>query len=133
MTAGEREVELRSRAALDASVEHLSARVRSRLTQARHAALDELGRASRRKAGWRAAMPVAAFGAAAALAFGIWSWQPNGASLPTAPSAGSAAQFAGVTDEDLDFVLGEGLFEAALYADVSGSAGARTAGADPEG
>jgi anti-sigma-K factor RskA len=58
-------LEQRSKSLLDQSAEDLDARTRSRLTQARHAALEELRR-SRRSPVWRWA-PVAAMAAVAAV------------------------------------------------------------------
>lgn len=119
------EFERQSRAALEGSLEHLDARVRSRLTQARHAALDELGRASRQGAWWREAsghrawwrqtVPVAAFGAAAMLALSFWTLRPDGAGVPATSLQGIVV----ADGEDLDFVLGEDLFDAALFADAA--------------
>ncbi len=126
-----KEFEDRLRAALDESVAHLDGRVRSRLTQARHAALDEMQRRSRRAAWWRPAVPVAAFGAAAVIAIMTWTHRPEVAAPPTAATAardvllapeeamtpeaaGQGPALALLTGDDVDFLLGEDLFEAAL-------------------
>jgi hypothetical protein len=101
----ERDFEQQARAALEASVEPLDARVRSRLTQARHAALDELQRRSRRSA-WLIARAMG-FAAAAVVAVVLWTSGPavqdplNGAAL--------TAQAVAPTDE-LDFLLGEDVY-----------------------
>jgi len=65
-----RQFERRSRAAFDASVEDVDMRIRSRLTQARHAALDVASRTR----GPRWVFWAPAFGAAAALALGVALW-----------------------------------------------------------
>jgi len=55
--SAETEFERRTRALLQAGVEELSGHVRSRLTQARHAALDQ-GRAARRVPSWQRWLPA---------------------------------------------------------------------------
>ena len=97
--------EQRTREALEASVEHLDARVCSRLTQARHAALDELQRRARRPA-WLFA-PAAALAAAAVMAVVLWApW-----SATQAPPNGTALAALAVTSGDeLDFLLGEDVY-----------------------
>jgi hypothetical protein len=59
-----KEFEERARALLDESVTRVDARVRSRLNQARHAALEEI--ATRRRSFWRAPLFMPATGAVAA-------------------------------------------------------------------
>jgi hypothetical protein len=85
------ELERRSRELLLASTAALEARVRSRLTQARHAALAELGtragtRLFRVPGAW---LPAGAVTAAAVLAVAVWLAQPAtgpaGASLESSP------------------------------------------------
>lgn len=61
--------ESRSRAVFDDSVEALDAHTRSRLNQARQAALAELAQPSPWRRAW---LPAGAFAAAAALAVGLW-------------------------------------------------------------
>lgn len=116
--------ENRTRAALEASVLHLDGRVRSRLTRARHAALDEVRRAHRRRAIWWSLLPVATVGAAAVIAIVPWSQQPAGvapqmnvptAQVPTEPA--STSQFASTSGDEIDFLLGEDLFADALQAE----------------
>lgn len=125
------DIERSTRLALEASVAHLDARVRSRLTQARHAALDELRRRPSR--GWlsRAFVPAAALGASAVVAILLWSQRPDVASPPlatatpeqgvpapaiAAPEEGEApaAMLAAATSDDIAFVLGEDPFDAAF-------------------
>jgi len=87
------DIENRARAAFDASVERIDAATRSRLTQARHAALAELERPAARLASW---MPAAAVAAAAVLAVALWLG-PGGPGQPELP--GLAAP--GVEDLEL--------------------------------
>ncbi len=110
-------VERRTRAALEASVEHLDGRVRSRLTRARHAALDELRRREHHPIRWRLMAPAAAFGAAAAVAIVLWAQRAEG---PTAIANAPITAMAAVPSEDLDLVLGEDLFDSALALDEPG-------------
>ncbi len=109
------DIENQARAAFDASVEQIDAATRSRLTQARHAALAELERPGTRLASW---IPAAAMAAAAVLAVALWLG-PRGPGQPVLP--GLAAQ--AVEDlelisagEDLD-MLGE---EPEFYAWATG-------------
>jgi hypothetical protein len=71
---GQTALEQRSRALFRDSVERIDMRTRSRLTQARHAALDAAERA--RPRAWFMRMPVltSAAGVAAALALGVSLW-----------------------------------------------------------
>ena len=99
------DIEDRARAVFDASVERIDAATRSRLTQARHAALAELERPTALLASWKPAVVVAAV---AVLAVGLWLG-PGGPGQPELP--GLAVP--GVEDlelisagEDLD-MLGE--------------------------
>ncbi|MGE0583361.1 MAG: hypothetical protein AB7P31_14660 [Steroidobacteraceae bacterium] len=122
--------ETRSRAALEASVGQLDGRVRSRLTRARHAALDELQRAHRRRAAWWPLLPVATFGAAAVLAIALWTRQPEsvaprlGAPVAQATSAldpqGAGPRLASLSSDEVDFLLGEDIFDAALRVEPVG-------------
>ena len=67
--SAETEFERRTRALLQAGVEELSGHVRSRLTQARHAALDQ-GRAARRVPSWQRWLPAGA--AASVVLLALW-------------------------------------------------------------
>lgn len=87
-------MEERSKALFDGSIERLDARTRSRLTQARHAALDELRR-SRPRARW---LWVSAGGlTAVALAVLIGSWPGT---EPAAPRALPLEDFDLVADSE---------------------------------
>lgn len=85
----------RARAAFDASVDGLDAATRSRLTQARHAALAELERPRPRLAGW---LPAAALAASAVVAVGLWV-QLGAPGQP--PEGSGVASFVG---EDLELL-----------------------------
>ena len=102
------EFEKRSRELLDESASRLDGRTLSRLTQARHAALDRLERPAR--FGWRMWVPAGAAAAVALLV--VLAWQPGPSISPTAQavnpledldllSDGEAPDFA--EGEDLDF------------------------------
>jgi hypothetical protein len=90
-------LEKRSRELFDASVEDIDMRVRSRLTQARHAALEAV--AARPSGFFRATWVPSAAGitAAAVLAVALWFGAPHGSHGTTA--ADPQASF-----EDLDIV-----------------------------
>jgi ferric-dicitrate binding protein FerR (iron transport regulator) len=91
------EFEQHARALLEDSVQRVDGRIRSRLNQARHAAIEE---SSRRPALWRrfSLMPAASAVAAAALvAFVLWPHSHSGDSLNTEAS-GRASM------EDLDLL-----------------------------
>jgi hypothetical protein len=91
-------MELRSRELLQGSVEGLDMRVRSRLTQARHAALDAAAAARRRP--WflqtRIWTPAAGVTAAVLLGAALWFGSPAGNHAMTAADPASL--------EDLDIV-----------------------------
>jgi anti-sigma-K factor RskA len=89
--------EKRTRALLEQSVTRIDSRIRSRLNQARHAALAELER-PRRSPLWRsfALAPAAGVAAAVVLAVVLWASRP-GQMLPVPEGASSAM-------EDLDLV-----------------------------
>ena len=70
------EFEKRTQEILEESAGRLDGRTRSRLTQARHAALAQLAQPARHW--WRAYVPVGAAAAVAVLAVVIWSGQPSG-------------------------------------------------------
>ena len=80
--SAETEFERRTRALLQAGVEELSGHVRSRLTQARHAALDQ-GRAARRGPSWQRWLPACAAAAVVRLAL-LFSGVHLGAPAPMA-------------------------------------------------
>jgi negative regulator of sigma E activity len=67
--------EKRTREALDESAGRLDGRTRSRLTQARHAALAQLEHPQRHW--WRSFVPAGAAAAVAVLAVVIWSGSPE--------------------------------------------------------
>lgn len=92
-------LEERSRALFLDSVERIDMRTRSRLTQARHAALEAADRA--RPRAWFMRLPVltSAAGVAAAAVLGVSLWLGVPQSHHRATSADSAASF-----EDLDIV-----------------------------
>ena len=66
--------EKRTQQVLDESTARLDGRTLSRLTQARHAALDRLQQPERRA--WRSYLPAGAAAAAAVLAVVMWSRNP---------------------------------------------------------
>jgi len=72
--------EKRTRELLDESTARLDGRTQSRLTQARHTALDRLERPSR--FGWRTLVPAGAAAAVAMLA--VLMWRPDAPAVPTA-------------------------------------------------
>jgi hypothetical protein len=90
---GQHEFEKRTRELLDESASRLDGRTLSRLTQARHSALDQLGRPSR--SGWRMLVPAGAAAAVAVLA--VVMWQPDTQSIPATAQAVSPM-------EDLDLL-----------------------------
>lgn len=100
------EFEKRTRALLDESASRLDGRLQSRLTQARHAALDRLERPAR--FGWR--MLVPAGGAAVAL-LAVLLWQPDTQTLPaTAQAVNPLEDIELLTDADApDFAESEEL------------------------
>jgi hypothetical protein len=75
--------EKRTQEVLEESAERLDGHTRSRLTQARHAALAQLTQPARHW--WRAYVPAGAAAAVAVLAVVIWSGGP-----PTSPSGPAA-------------------------------------------
>lgn len=91
-----RELERKSRAAFDQSVESLDAASRSRLTRARARALEEL---QHRRAAWSSTWLPAGAAAAAALA-AVMLWQGEEGAVPASTPAFAAL-------EDLDIVAGD--------------------------
>jgi anti-sigma-K factor RskA len=69
--ADPKEFEKRTQEVLEESVARLDGRTRSRLTQARHAALAQLEQSARH--GWRSYVPAGAAAAVAVLAVVMWS------------------------------------------------------------
>jgi hypothetical protein len=96
------EFALRSRELLEESTERLDGRVRSRLTQARSAAIEE-ARRSRHGFAWRAWIPAGALAGAAALAVFLWSGAPQ--SPETSPIAVHGSL------DDLDIIVTDESFE----------------------
>jgi hypothetical protein len=78
------ELEARSKALFDDSVERLDGRTRSRLTQARHAALDELRAPRHRWFGFR--LPAAGLATIALAAVMLVTW--SGLRQPNVPGGG---------------------------------------------
>jgi len=97
-----RNIEGLARGVFDESVARIDGATRSRLTQARHAALAELQRPGLRLASW---LPAGAVAAAAVVAVVLWT-QPGPDGAP-APALAAADDFELITlGEDLD-LLGE--------------------------
>jgi hypothetical protein len=110
-----REIERKSRAAFDASVESGDAAARARLARARAAAIDELGR--RRFA--RPAIWLPAGAAAAALVAALLWRQEDAALAPVAPVLASEDVDLVTGGEDFD-LLGEDADFLAWAADAAG-------------
>jgi hypothetical protein len=90
--------EMRSRALFKDSVDGLDMRIRSRLTQARHAALEAASSGPRPwLSGWKMWTPAAGVTAAVALGFALWVGSPMGHHAATMADAQS-------NFEDLDLV-----------------------------
>jgi len=107
-------MESRARELFDESVEALDGRTRSRLTQARHAALAELGRRRVPAGAW---LPAGALAAAAVLAVALWSG-PGAEVRPPPVFAAAPADIELLTvADDLD-MLGE---DAEFYAWAAGN------------
>jgi hypothetical protein len=92
------EFEKRTRAVLEESVSRVDGRIRSRLNQARHAALDAVPNGRRSFFGERQRLPVTgAIAAALLVAVVMWTRTPD----PTLPVVADSAQ---TTFEDLDLL-----------------------------
>jgi hypothetical protein len=89
------DLERSTKRAFDDSVAALDAATRSRLTQARHRALDELS--SQQARGWRSSLLPAGVAAATALVALLFVWQP-----PVDPGAVQSESLS-----DLEILLGE--------------------------
>jgi hypothetical protein len=96
--------ESRTRETFRASVESLPARTRSRLTQARHAALEAAAHPNARSARLRIWAPAFAAACALVLAVALWTGMPQRALMPAAVEHHSAL-------EDLDIVASREDFE----------------------
>jgi hypothetical protein len=93
-------LEERSKALFENSVERLDARTRSRLTRARHAALDELRRSGPFRARWLWAPAGGVIvAAAAAVLIGVWPGVPPGS--PGSPPLEDLEVVAGAENFDL--------------------------------
>ena len=90
--------ELRSRALFQDSVDGLDMRIRSRLTQARSAALEATHRRRPWVFGWKMWMPAAGVTAAALLGLGLW------VGSPATHQAATMADAQSNNFEDLDLV-----------------------------
>ena len=90
------EFEKRARQVLEESTSRLDGRTLSRLTQSRHAALDQLQRPAR--AWWRSYVPAGA-AAAAVLAIIMWSGRPGSIVEPNNLTARAASPL-----EDIDLL-----------------------------
>jgi hypothetical protein len=98
MSEKNQEFEMRSRALFQDSVEGLDMRIRSRLTQARSAALEAAAQHRRRWLfGWKMWTPAAGVTAAAILGLSLWIGSPIGHQATTMADAQS-------NFEDLDLV-----------------------------
>jgi hypothetical protein len=91
----------RARELLAQSVEHLDGRVRSRLTQARHAALEEIEQRRGARA-WTSWVPAGAAAAIAVMAVTMWSQAPR----EVAPQARNA-----VVLEDIELLADGEMFD----------------------
>jgi hypothetical protein len=113
---GQPAFEERSRALFDESIEHVDSAIRSRLTQARYAALEAAARSGSRPWFLRAAGWTPAAGVAAALCLGVALWMGalsnhgltgDGANLDdldiVAASDGGSVDALDMLQDDLDF------------------------------
>lgn len=119
------ELERRSRELLLASTAAVDARVQSRLTQARHAALAELGarggsRLFRIPGAW---LPAGAVSAAAVLALVVWLAQPDAGSTTTGLEASPVEDVEILASNDgLDLVADDADFYEWAGTDVAAGA-----------
>jgi hypothetical protein len=124
------EFEHRTRATLDESVARLDGRVRSGLTQARHAALEELAAQRSGRAGWRAWLqlrtlaPAGAVAAAALVAVVLWSGRgPVGGGALVADGASPIEDLELLADNDALAVSADGDYEFYEWAAAQDDAG----------
>jgi anti-sigma-K factor RskA len=96
--------EARARAVLEESVTRIDGRVRSRLNQARHAAVAELEQPARRPF-WRSFTLAPAAGVVAAMLLAIVLWAPRPGQVPPLAEVGPSAV------EDLDLVADGDTFD----------------------
>lgn len=94
--------EQRARERLAESTDRLDGRIRSRLTQARFAAVEEARRAHRSFT-WRNWIPAGALAAAAVLAVALWNGNTSVPQPPTVTAQNSL--------DDLEIVAGDESFE----------------------
>jgi hypothetical protein len=96
--------EKRTRQLLDESTSRLDGRTRSRLTQARHAALVAGERPARRA--WHSYVPLGAAAGVAVLAVALWLGQPEDGIGPVASNGGAYEDIDLLTDGDApDFIV----------------------------
>jgi hypothetical protein len=96
--------ERRTREVLEESTARLDGRTRSRLTQARHAALESVSRPTR--PAWRAFLPAGATAALAVLAVVVWSARPAEVPAPVAQGANAVEDMELLADAEVpDFFL----------------------------
>lgn len=109
MSAEDKEFEQRSRDVLQASADGLDARIRSRLTQARFAAVEEAGK-GRSGFAWRTWVPAGGLAAAAVLAIVLWNVRPA-EEAATAPLSASAVSAVASPMDDLELLVAAEGFE----------------------
>lgn len=102
MNTQDKEFEQRSHDVLRAGADGLDAHVRSRLTQARFAAVEE-ARKSRSGFAWRTWVPAGGLAAAALLAIVLWNARPA-EDAPTAPLSASTASSVASPMDDLELL-----------------------------
>ena len=121
--AGDNEVEKRAKALLDDSIEHLDGRTLSQLTQARHAALDEVQR-SRQSLARRWWLPATGVAVAAVLALLLGQGLRDSAAPAVVADGSMLDDFEIVADADNLDMLEDVEFYSWLPDDVSeGAAG----------
>lgn len=109
MNAEDREFEQRSHDLLQAGADGLDARIRSRLTQARFAAVEE-ARKARSGFAWRAWVPAGGLAAAALLAIVLWN--DRAAEDPaSAPLSASTTSSVASPMDDLELLAAADGFE----------------------
>jgi len=118
----DRDIESLARGVFDESVERLDGATRSRLTQARHAALAELGRPRFRLASWA---PAGALAGAAVLAVLVWTQPGPGGGPERVLAAAPADDFEMLmVGDDLDMLVEDVEFYAwAAFAETANGRG----------